>query len=366
MKIGIITFHHAKFSYGAMLQALATSLICKRFADRVELINYENRYEQKGVKAKDANLTSRIKRSINYVVRTVLFGGINNPYKSRKNIDKVYPCVSNQLYNDVSQMRQLEYDVLITGSDQVWNPELTGGVDPAFFLKFGTANKRISYASSMGTYILSKDEQTQFKSLLSDYQAISVRELHAKQQLKKIAPVDIKIVLDPTLLIRKEEWIKRFSLLENSKLTRTPYILTFFVSSGIDSYWKEIKEYVEFYKLPVFNIQAHKFKSKHIDKVIFAPEVSEFLRLILNATVVITNSFHGTAFSINFEKEFVPILSKNNPSRVINLLNEIGLSDRININTKDLQEKIDYAKVTPLLINKAEESYKWLRDNSLN
>lgn len=358
MNIGIITFHHARYSYGAILQTLATCLVCKQFSSEVELINYENDYEQKGIKNQRSSFTDKIRKAMNYMIRMYIFSGRKNPFLHKKNIDKIYESLS-PFYRDLEQMNNLKYDVLITGSDQVWNPQITGGLDPAFFLRFGIAQKRISYASSMGTYRIPINEQESFTNLLKGYDAISVREKFAKEQLQPLCEQEIKIVLDPTLLLTKESWLQYFGIKENKE--RSSYILTFFVGAGLENYWEEVYPYVESYCLPVWNIQSHKHKSKHTDKVLFVPSVKEFLQYINDATVVITNSFHGTAFSINFGKEFIPILAKANPARVQNLLNEVNLSDRINMPVSKLKSKIDYQAVWKCLDEKREDSISWLK-----
>lgn len=366
MKIGIITFHHAKYSYGAVLQSLATCLVCKQLGAEAELINYENSDEQKGIKDQHSSVTDKFRRKINYFIRMYLYSGCKNPFLHKDNIDKVYESLSPP-YRHIEQMKDLEYDVLITGSDQVWNPQITGGLDPAFFLCFGIAQKRISYASSMGTYHISMNEQATFASLLDRYDAISVREQFAKEQLQALCKQEIRVVLDPTLLLTKEQWFQHFGIgtNENSK-ERQPFILTFFVGSGLENNWEEVQKYVEYYHLPVWNIQSHKHKSKHTDKVLFVPSVKEFLQYISDATVIITNSFHGTAFSINFGKEFIPILAKANPARVQNLLNEVNLNERINIPVSKLKTEIDYQSVWKCLDKKREYSISWLRNQIKN
>lgn len=362
-KIGIVTIQHARYSYGAILQALATCLICQRFSDRVDIINYENRYEQKGVKNANTSFVGRLIRFFNYLVRMYLYGGYKNPYIDSSNIDKIYPSITNRCYHSISEMEELDYDILITGSDQVWNPIITGGIDPVFFLQFSNPQKRLSYASSMGSYELDDDEKIKVKKMLSKYNSISVRENFAKEQLSELYNGDIKVVMDPTLLLNREQWMDYFHI--QAKPIKDSYILTFFVTSGIESYWVDIEKYIRYYKLPIWNVQSHRYKSSHVDRVISAPTVEEFLSLIDNAAVVITNSFHGTAFAVNFKKEFIPILAKKNPQRVINLLETIGLTDRINIPVEKLDSLINYEDVHDKLAFWREESLTWL-DNSIN
>ncbi len=360
-KLGIVTFHHAKFSYGAMLQAYATEAVCRRFVDDVEIIDYENPYEQKGAKTASTSAIGTIKKNLNYLLRLTVFQGYRNQYRNSKNIDKFYHKVSSKKYEKIEDFCDADYDILLSGSDQIWSPELTNGVDEVFLLNFGNQQKRISYASSMGSYILNEEEQQKFAECLSRFDSISVREAHAKEQLQPLTQKDIEVVLDPTLLLRKEEWEEQLGIQSSAK-TKEPYILTFFVSTGLESYWDQVGKYVSELGLPVWNVQSHKHKSVHVDKVVFAPSVSEFVELIANASVIITNSFHGTAFSLNFQKNVVPILSKKNPARVVNLLNMCGLSELIDIAPERLHEDIDYREANALLEQSRKKSLMWLEN----
>lgn len=358
MKIGIITIHHAKFSYGAMLQAVATEQVCRRFSDDVEIINYENQYEQTDAKTAGASLKMRLKtKAVRFLQKTVYHGN-RNPYRDSRRIDTVYNRVSKQQYTHVSQMQDVDYDVLISGSDQIWNPQITGEPDRAFLLDFGKARRRISYASSMGTHAPTEAEKAVFQECLQRYDAISVREQFAKDQLQPLVDKEIALVIDPTLLMTKADWAEKFPAVREEPCE--PYILTFFVTNGIDAYWNEVEPYVRALNLPVWNVQAHTRRSHHVDKVLFAPTVEEFLRLLNNAAVVITNSFHGTAFSINFGKDFVPILARGNSSRVQHMLSLLGLSDRIGIAPDKAIGTLDYGKVQAALQEKREESLRWL------
>lgn len=360
MKTGIVTFHHAKYSYGATLQAFAMCKIVGRYSDSVELVNYENTYEQKAVKSKQASKKELLRRQINYMARLVLFGGWKNPYRNNKNHDRIYGCVSPKKYTNASQMKELTYDALICGSDQVWNPDITGGIDEAFWLHFGYAKKRISYAASMGSYMPTKEEARIFHEYLADFSAVSVREAHAEEQLKAFYAGGIKIVIDPTLLLSHEEWATEFPALQRPSDNDGKYILTFFVGSGYTSYWPEMEQYIAHLGLPVWNVQSHLRKGTDIERVICAPTVEEFLRLLQGAALVITNSFHGTAFSINFRKDFIPILNKSNPARVLNLLAAVGLSERIGINPEKSIGHIDYDRVDLELQKLRGDSTAWL------
>ena len=112
----------------------------------------------------------------------------------------------------------------------------------------------------------------------------------------------------------------------------------------------------------MWNVQSHSRKVSGVDRVIQAPTVGEFLRLIKNADLIITNSFHGVAFSINFNKAFVPLLNAKNPARVQNLLQKLELSELIGVSPDKALDFIQYEAVNKRLEMLREESVKWFED----
>ncbi len=361
MKVGIMTYHHSKRSYGACLQAFALANVCKKYVSQVELVNYQNDYEKKAYKRGSGSLLTEAKRLVNFLARVIVYSAWYSPYNNISFLDSFYGCVSKDMYHNIDDLKNLHYDALITGSDQVWNPEITGGIDEAFFLNFSDARKRISYAASMGSYSLDQNEKNQYKKLLSNFTSISVREDFAKKQLQELTEKDIKVVLDPTLLLDHSEWKERIpDLCEVNKPEK--YILTFFVTHGFTSYSSSVKKYSEELSLPIWNIQAHRRKYNGVDRVVQTPTIGEFLQLIQNASLIITNSFHGTAFSIIFHKDFVSLVNADNPTRVKNLLDILNLSERINVPVESLEDCINYDEVDTILDPLRKESETWLKD----
>ncbi|MPL70762.1 hypothetical protein SDC9_16523 [bioreactor metagenome] len=362
MKIGIVTIHHAKYSYGAVLQAIAMCRICQRWSDYVEIINYENKYEQKDIKLLNSSFLKKISVFTNYITRHILFGAWKNPYRNKKNLDNIYKCVTKEKFYCISQMKRLNYDILICGSDQIWNPQIMNGVDPVFFLDFGNAKRRVAYAASMGSYILKASDKIEFSKYLSNFSSISVREEHAKNQLQKLTNKKISINVDPTLLLSSLEWDKELNIENDSILDKQKYILTFFVWNGFSTYQKDVNKYAKALDLPIWNVQSHSYKAKGVDKVIQAPTVNRFVQLLKNATLVITNSFHGVAFSINYNKPFVPIINAMNPARVMGLLRELDIENGIGIAPDRVFNYINYSKVNVHLDVMRKDSIIWLEN----
>lgn len=361
MKIGVVTFHHARHSYGAILQSYATVRALRQLGCEAELIDYENGYEQSEIKCMDMSVKRRIMMHLSSIVRTYLFNGWRDPYRDNRQFEALYGQEAQCPYRTIEKMKGLTYDVLLVGSDQVWNPEVTGGLDDVYLLKFGNAQKRISYASSMGSHCLSQEERSRFKKALAAFSAVSVREEYAGDQLREITGHDIRVVVDPTLLLAEEDWREAFKLQPDPKRSR-PYILTYFVGGNINTYQNHVKQYADVMGLPIWNIQAHSKRYQCVERPIYGITVEELLRYIDQADLVITDSFHGTVFSLIFKKKFVSLPNRSNPVRVQNLLRLAGVEDRSCITPKEVTTEIDYDNVTRRLAAKREESMGWLSE----
>lgn len=361
-KIGVVTFHHAKHSYGAALQALATLRGIKKLGYDAELINYENAFEQKEVHYEGLSLVRKCALFANWFARMFFFGSITDPCRKGKNLDKMYKDVTTKVYRSPEELEQTDYDVLVSGSDQIWNPEITGGVDAAYLLQFGNPKKRIAYASSMGSYRLTAEEVPVYRKALSRFNAIGVRENYAKEQLQPLCEKEIKVVCDPTLLLTGDEWRAEFAQQISALKPETPYILTYFVGGNIDSYWPQIAEIVEQYGLPVWNVQSHGKKYAHTAKAVYAITPGDLVAHIEKAALVITDSFHGTAFSVNLGAPFAAVLNPKNPVRVKDLLEKVGLQERIHMTAANCEDPIDYIAAHEKLEKFRKDSAQWLKD----
>ncbi len=227
-----------------------------------------------------------------------------------------------------------DFDVYVCGSDQIWNPGLVskegkkGELDPIYFLSFANKNaKKISYASSMNGYHFTDSEKEKLKDLLKDFTTISVRESDDQEMLSQLLEREVFHVLDPTLLLSKEEWFEALEIDKNFQSQKEDYILVYRIAR-----YPLLKKVVEFF--------VKKFGNKVviIDQA-FKPLINadfhirdagpiEFIELFANARFVITNSFHGVCFSINFKKPFVPVKSAFGGNRIESLLNLFSLKDR--------------------------------------
>ena len=356
-KIGVVTFHRSN-SYGACLQAYATVEFLNANSYDSELIDYTNNYEQRFTKAiyKEGSHWS------SYITAFIKNWLLGKKYYARKafgNPEKRYPMSSGR-YTSLSQMQDLAYDALVVGSDQVWNRHITDGLDKAFLLQFGNARKRISVSSSLGSVDLLEEELSDFREAFAQFSAISVREEYAKQQLQPLTDKPIKILSDPTFLLSKEDWLTRLAAKSKYHNTKEKYILTFFLAAD-RTYNERVQQYAKQMGLPVWAIQSTVVKRIQCDKKILGATVEDFIALIANAEVIMTDSFHGAALSLNLEKNFVAFKNKGNPIRVMNLLDTLGLSQRMDM-TADNYCAVNYTDVNDLLNPIREDSKQWILD----
>ena len=199
----------------------------------------------------------------------------------------------------------------LAGSDQIWNPRLC---NPAFFLDFADGKKRISYAASMGVTEVPAENEALFRRLVNNFDCISVREQECADVIRRYTDREISVHIDPTFLVSADEW----RTYEETYPIRQPYILLYML------YWdnsckEKIQELKKKTRLPVYAI-ADGLSRVRADRFLFDVGVGEFLWLIDHAEYVVTSSFHGTAFSIIFNKRFAAVANPSAPSRIHHLV----------------------------------------------
>ncbi len=355
-KIGIVTIH-TDFNYGAVLQAIATQKIFEINGYDAEIIDYRNKFidQQSKLMYKQDN---KIKGYFITLIRNTIFGRYHYYKKAIKDLD-LYRKKSPKRYYTINDLNNTTYDILVAGSDQLWNPVISNGIDPVFLLNFGNPKKRISIATSMGSYNLKESDLNVFKDSLKKFNSISVREKHAINQLQPLVSIKIKEILDPTLLLNQETWIDDYAKKSKYYKTNEKYILTYFVGGEKSKYKSKITKYAEKLGLPVWSIQYSNYNWKETDKKILGASVIDFIALIKNATIVLTDSFHGVAFSVNLEKDFVALTNTQNPIRVKEFLEKLGLDNQIDMNPEKFK-MIDYIEINKKLIKMRNDSLKWI------
>lgn len=350
MKIGIITFHNAD-NYGAVLQTYGLQEALRNLGHTVEIININHKFlrnRQDIICINTSSLYRMLRSSLSSVF--YLHSRISKKLRFLSFRNKYL-----QLSKKVKNTKNLKYDAYITGSDQVWNVRMTN-FDKNFFLDFcSKGEKTLSYAASLGSCNLSPEGLDFIKSQISNINNISVREASAKILIGTLTNKIVNHVLDPTLLHKSDMW---YNLTKNFK--EDTYILVYSVGPIGDllSITEDVykRTGTPIYLLPP--LKHKKFKTiRHV-----SPQ--EFLSLISSATMIITNSFHGTIFSILFNKKFISIPHLETGDRVRGLLIDLGLEHRIVEDTKDafqiITKDIDYDLVQKRLDNRRNESYQFL------
>lgn len=343
-KVGIVTFYDAK-NYGAFLQCFATQKALSKKFD-ASIINYSNKEIRKSYSIIKPN-------NIKKTIKSLLF--LRKNLKRNRNFKD---AIKNHL---ILTSLSDNYDVVIAGSDQIWNIELTGGYDEVFSLELFENAKKISYASSIGKESLITGNKEIYTKILSGLDNISVREESTKELLSELTNKNIKVNLDPTLLLTKEEWEKY--TLKNT--INSKYIFSYFVAVTQDNY-DALKYFSDKLNMPVLSYSENP-KEKNILKNCYSDGPFEFITNIKNANYIFTSSFHGVVFSILFNKQFICMIPKEKANRIINLLDKLNLSDRIIKNIDDLEKfdynkKIDYSQVNKSLNKLREESIEWINE----
>ncbi|GAG83677.1 unnamed protein product, partial [marine sediment metagenome] len=243
----------------------------------------------------------------------------------------MYLTVSEQKYFSVDHLYRYEmpYDIFITGSDQVWNPQSTISSPEPYFLRFASKGKRkISYAASFGLSSIPDALRSKYAEWLSNIDFISVRENQGADIVRDISDRKAEVVLDPTLLLDSTAW----NTLAAEPECMKPYILLYV--QHYSPYTTKLAYYLS--RKTGYSIvriargymrEGLECKVKHL----FDAGPSEFLGLFRHASFVLTSSFHGTAFSVNYNKPFYSIVRKGGAvnSRMISLLDNLNLESRL-------------------------------------
>ncbi len=355
-RVGILTFHKS-LSYGGCLQAYATYLLMRDFGYDAEFVDYENPYE---ARQKNAHISemSGCKEIVSTLVKHVLF-------KQRKSQKRAFSSFHEEMPRSKpcggkKDLDSLYYDVLLVGSDQVWNPEITNGIDTAFFLDFGKAEKRLSLSSSVGSHVFNDEEKKIVQRCLAPFDAVSVRESFAKEQIQNILDRPVRVTLDPTLFIDRALWSK-----ESIKYEDAPaeYILVFMVSNSYPHYEKLLTQIKGILKLPVIMVRLNTARPHGIDHVV-SPTPRELIWLISHAALVLTDSFHGLAFSINMRSRFIALPNIRNNVRLNELLNMFDLSDRMATDQSlkpEMMEEPDWTPADNKLPQLRASDVSWLK-----
>lgn len=349
-KIATITFHKA-MNYGATLQAVALQKTIQSFGHESEIINYDNK------------LISESYKPIRYdSIRDFVKSFINFPLRLRKN-KKFTKFLTHEVKigRNISQidlaLLENQYDIFLTGSDQVWNYKLTDS-DAAYFLGFvNSSTKKRSYAASFGIAKIPDDKKSFYRKYLSQMEYISVREKTGAKIIKELTGKEANVDLDPVFLLDVDEW-KKMMVVPESEV----YI---FVYMPVDIAIKYTRNLAKKTGLKIIYVSYsksifHPEKNLGDCRIDVSPE--EFLTLIYNAKYVVTSSFHATAFSIIFNKNFYVSVPQSVGSRITNLLEETGIVNHCFNSEKLLEiDEIHWEDVNKIISKRRVESMRNLQ-----
>lgn len=327
MRIGIITFHRAN-NVGAALQAAALCQYMNQQFGNTEIIDF---VPNNACLAKHNNPAQKIKR---FIIHVLSKRKSTRDYKFAE-FRKTEMVISTQTYYGDKEMDKAagQYNLLISGSDQILNTTLTGR-SRSYYLDFDHG-KKISYASSFGRIDISDDEINLIRSELPKFTALSVREYSAAEIIKRETGVEPPLVLDPVFLIDQAQWITRCN---EKKHLPEKYIFVYSME-GSPRLEHAVKTVQRQTGLPVIVVHGGGKPGGIQGTVDSACGPREFLRYIRDAELIITNSFHGTAFSLIFEKRFICVAHSSRNARLENILHLINQDEKMVFDIVDKYDK---------------------------
>lgn len=355
MKVGIVTMHRVD-NYGAVLQAYATCECIRLLGGTPEIIDYiPNRFR---LSRQLMNVREdRAKTIIHKIVYTVASAPIRLKiwHSFASFVKKTIPLSKKKYYKLEDFDKIDDYDVYLTGSDQVWNSDFDKYIDPVFYLEFAPlGKKKVSYAASFGKKDLNEEEILIIREYLKKYDKITVRE---NEGVKILQDLGLKgdQVLDPTLLLNKTQW----SNVASNRLVNDKYLLIYQLNENPE-FEKQAKIIAREKGLKIVKLGRDIKKASYVDHQFSFRSPKDFLSLFMYADYVLTDSFHGTAFSINFERNFTVIYPPHFSGRLKSILDLTAQTSRTNLDSYNTD--IKYSLVTPIINKERQVSMDALKN----
>lgn len=340
MRIGILTASRTN-NIGTDLQALAMQLIFQNSGYVVELIDYK---------------CDKLENSRKFFYPKTITGFLNIPWKIHNN--RIHNRFRKKYFNfspftyDKTTIRNNDYDIVIVGSDQIWNLQITGN-DLSFFLPYTNRNqKKYSYAASLGrTDITDWERNFNLSKLLEDFDKVSVRENSSIPALNKIG-IKSRFDLDPLLMIERQVWDQ----LKEKPKERKKYVFVYIVDRTLEAI-EFAKKYAKDHGLKVIFFGNLLRPIKGI-KVIRFSTIQKWIGFLSDAELIVTNSYHCLSFAIIFQKKFLLfwLSEKQSNSRLKNLLDIIGIENYVE---KQICNP-NWKKAYELLNDKRKDSHSYI------
>lgn len=375
MRIGIVTLT-GYYNYGNRLQNFALQEVLNKF-----------NVEVKTIEIKDTNTMKfniRVKRKIIYMILKLIPYRFFKRYESNeffkkykelklkdienyrekriynwsiKNIDNSSLAIID---NNIPTDLDYSFDFFVAGSDQVWNPYYYN-YNASYFLYFAQRQKRVSYAASFGISEIPKQHQESYRKYLNEMHSLSVREHAGQKIIKDLTGRDSEVLIDPTMMLTKEQWLKVTS--KPKCIPNKKYLLTYVLGNQTEEFKSFINKLARERDLEVLNLL------NPYDKDIHCVDPGEFVYLINNADVMITDSFHGAVFSILMETPFVIFERQDSNvsmnSRIDTLVTTFKMESRLSSHIKSVEDvyNIDFSHVDEILKYEREKSINYLKNS---
>lgn len=357
-KVSLITIHLGS-NFGSNLQTIATCEVIKKYYCDVIVVNYipDRCTWKRFFIAHLKSVSLFFKMPFSFIILWI------NKYVYNSFLSR-YVIVSDPLYSSDDFVSVCpKSDIYVTGSDQVWNSVHNEGLDRRYYFDgFPGDTIKIAYSSSIGRGKLDLDEYVEVKRMLGSYKAISVREESAKQIIESMG-YTVTHLLDPTFMLNKDDWGKYRS----KPLVKAPYVLVYLPYNihNKQLIYKTVRNIAIEKGLKVVSFSWTIKPEKYADKTIYFANPGDFLSLMEYADYVVTNSFHGTAFSINLNKQFSVYLPTGFGTRIISILKQCSLMHRLLkeeeiISKEKINEKINYQSVNKILDEERTKAYAFL------
>lgn len=332
-------------SYGAVLQAYALAQAIDDLGFDAQIINYQPGYD----------LIRRSRRVLRPIYRPKFLDFLRES-----------GLLTRSVYRDLGELKaaDLPADALVVGSDQVWNcDKYFNGRDDAMFLEFARRGaKRVSYAASLSMAEVPPDQAERYKRLLDKFDAVSVREATGAKALSRLGIEDPRVMVDPVYLLDREHWGSLASKGARDFST-VGYVLVVCLEQR-DAVYEYARAEADRRGVPLYSLthgpRAFK-KHARVDKNLREPSVYDYLGAISGADAVITDSFHAMSFSLIFNRDVkvVPRGDGGN-SRMLDLLEDLGISDRVLSTAPASDERVDFTRVNRSIEDKAEGANDFL------
>ena len=364
-KIGILTYHFV-LNYGAVMQAWALQEYLKKRGHHVELIDYRPSHLERGGSFYFPKNIKLLK--MNLIKAVIKLRSIFNFFSRQARLKETKFLAFQNNYLDLSKktLREFkclkesccDYDIFLCGSDQIWNSSNHSGIDEAYFFGFLPEDSTtVSYAASFGRSFIEKDYKNQVAHLLKSFNSISVRELSGVKLVNELTGKNAQCVLDPTLLLGEE-----ILNLVDLKVPNKDFIFSYALRS------KDTVNLTNDYISRKLNLDLISDKSLKTKKYALSP--LEWVSHIKGSSFVVTNSYHGTLFSLIFKKPFIFVALSGAKSsyneRAISLLGELGLMSRVLKSFNEtridaiIELEINWVEVSAKLSDKRKNSEEFL------